>query len=121
MASTTTKALSTATKGKGKAPAKAAPKAPTKAAPAKAAPKAAPAKAAPVAAPAPATYTLTDKGKALAPRPESDRARAWVHVVEHAGKPGGAAKARDAIGKGKYGAITGANMLGWARKAGLVA
>lgn len=101
MASTTTKALSTATKGKGKAPAKAAPKAPTKA--------------------APATYTLTDKGKALAPRPESDRARAWVHVVEHAGKPGGAAKARDAIGKGKYGAITGANMLGWARKAGLVA
>ena len=98
----------------------AAPKAPkvTKA-PAKAAPAATPAAPEPKA---PVPYTLTDAGKALAPRHATARAAAWAILVRHAGKPDGAASLKAEIATTpNCGAITGANLLGWARKAGLVA
>ena len=84
----------------------------------------APAKAAPAAKPepkAPAPYTLTEKGKALAPRHATARAAAWAVLVRHAGKPDGAASLKAELATTpNVGAITGANLLGWARKAGLV-
>lgn len=72
------------------------------------------------AAEAPKTYTITDKGKSLVARPGSHRANAWALVVEHAGKPGGQAAVAAALKAEPIGAITGTNLFGWARKAGLV-
>ena len=80
---------------------------------------------APAAKPEPkalAPYTLTDAGKALAPRPGTARDAAWAILVRHAGKPDGASRLKAEIATTpNVGAITGANLLGWARKAGLVA
>ena len=87
-----------------------------------AAPTAAKATPAPAATAKPTTYTLTEAGAKMAPRPTSKRHAAWTLVVQHAGKPGGLAAVMDAVGKGKpgMGSITGANLMGWAVKAGLV-
>lgn len=65
------------------------------------------------------TYRLTEKGKALTSRPGSHRATAWAVLVAHAGKP--EADAVAAINKAKAGSITGRNLIGWARKEGLIA
>lgn len=73
------------------------------------------------AAPEPKTYTVTEKGAALAPRPGSLRAQAWALVVQHAGEPDGQAAVAAALKAEPIGAISGTNLFGWARKAGLVA
>jgi hypothetical protein len=63
-------------------------------------------------------YHRTDKGKDLLPRPGSKRAIAWDLLVANEGKP--LEEAVAAINAAKAGAITGRNLLGWARKAGLI-
>lgn len=72
-------------------------------------------------APAPKTYTLTEKGTAMVARPGSHRAAAWALVVQHADQPDGQAAVAKALKDQPIGAITGTNLFGWARKAGLIA
>jgi hypothetical protein len=80
----------------------------------------APAPAPAVADGQPSTYSLTPAGAAFTARPTSKRHAAWQLLLASAGQPGGLATMQAAVNTAKHGTITGRNLLGWARKAGLV-
>ena len=64
-------------------------------------------------------YGPPGTGKTLTARPGSHRAIAWGVLAAHEGKP--EVDAIAAINQAKAGSITGRNLIGWARKAGLIA
>lgn len=65
-------------------------------------------------------YRLTTKGHLLDPRPGTQRAIAWGHVLKWAERPGGLEAARSAVDRENLDSVTGHNLFSWAIRTGLV-